>query len=103
MIVPPSGGTNVSVAPFWKLLPLIVKVWLPFSGTIEGGDTLLMEGDALVMEGGDTPLMERVDAATGEGADCATAATVKLLVPDDCPFGLFTFTVHVPESLRLLI
>ena len=44
IIVPPSGGTNVSVAPFWKLLPLIVSLWLPFNGAIEGGDTLLMEG-----------------------------------------------------------
>lgn len=29
-IVPPSGGTKVSVSPLWKLLPLISIVWLLF-------------------------------------------------------------------------
>jgi hypothetical protein len=43
-MVPPSGGTKVSVSPLWKLLPLMVNVWLPFNGGTGFGETLLMLG-----------------------------------------------------------
>ena len=43
-MVPPSGGTNVNVAPLWKLLPLMVMVWLLLEAGYEDGTTLLMVG-----------------------------------------------------------
>ena len=41
----PEGGSNSSVAPFWKLLPLIVSVCKLDDAGIEDGLTLLIDGD----------------------------------------------------------
>src|SRR5215210_4041118 len=75
----PVGGSNVSDAPFWKLLPLIVIVWLLDDAGYDDGDTPLIDGAGIV-----------------------TPVTVNAYVPDDCPSGLLTHTVHVPASLLLL-
>ena len=40
----PVGGSNVSVAPLTKLLPLMVSVWSLVEDGIEVGDTLLIDG-----------------------------------------------------------
>ena len=76
----PVGGSNVSVAPFWKLLPLIVIVWLLLDAGYDDGDTLLIDGAGVVV----------------------TEVSVKLAVPEDWPSGFVTRTVQVPTSLPLL-
>ena len=42
----PSGGAKVSVAPLWKLLPMMVIVWSLNDAGYEEGDTLLIDGAA---------------------------------------------------------
>ena len=75
VIVPPSGGTNVSVAPVLKLLPLMVSVWMPFNGGSADGDTLLMDGAgvATVVDGGVVTVGEAVCVAAVEEVETATA------------------------------
>ena len=43
-IVPPSGGTNVRVAPFSKFAPLISIVWLLLLAGYDGGLTFEIDG-----------------------------------------------------------
>src|SRR6267378_4412650 len=73
-MVPPSGGMKVSVAPLWKLLPLIVIVWLLADAGYEFGAILLMAGPG--------------------------ATTLKALDREDAPAAVWTKNCHDP-LLRL--